>query len=121
MSMSRKFWIDLTSSLVVAMAIILATALASLAGESRWLVMSGPLLLALALVCSDVLDSGLRGPLSRPSWAALILGAAVFLACLLVSFRDPCLVKSFLPWVGIAGWITLFSRPESRRKACWGL
>lgn len=116
--MMRKFWIDLSSSLLVALAIIFGTFLAARGGEARWLVMIGPLVLALGLICADVLDSRLEGPRSRPSWTALILSGCVVLACWLVGFRDPYLVKSFIPCVGIVGWITLFLRPESRRKVC---
>jgi hypothetical protein len=105
----------------VALGIILATFLAARAGESHWLVITGPLVLALALVCSDVLDSRLQGPFSPPSRAALILGTSVPLGSWLVSLRDPTLLKWFLPSIGIAAWLALFLRPESRRKPCWGI
>lgn len=119
--MMRKFWIDLSSSLLVGLAIILATFLAVRGAEARWLVMIGPLVLALGLVCADVLDSRLEGPLSRPSWTALVLSGSVVLGSWLVGLRDPYLVKSLIPCIGIVGWITLFLRPESRRKACLGI
>ncbi len=117
--MTRKYWLGLSPSLLVGAGIIVATLLAALAGESPWLVLGGPLLLAIAVVSADVLNSRLKGKLSGPSPAALILGASFLLAGLIVTLRDPSLVKTLIPVIGAAAWVTLLLRPEGRRKTCW--
>src|SRR6266700_6265526 len=71
--MTRKHWIDLSPSLVVGVGIIASTLVAVLAAESGWLVLAGPLLLALTVVSADVLHSRLKRRSSGPSWAALLL------------------------------------------------
>jgi hypothetical protein len=116
--MTRKFWFELGSSLVVGTGIILATLVTKRAAGYGWLVLAGPLLLALALVGSDVLNSRLRGKSSRPSPAALILGAAFLIAGAIV--RDPNSVATLIPIVGMAAWVVLVL-PESRRNTCCGI
>jgi hypothetical protein len=115
--MRRKFWQDLSSSLLVAVGILVSTFVASRAAGSGWLVLTGPLLLALAVVGADVLNAGLRGESSGPSWAALLMGGSCLLAGLIVTLRDPALVKSLMPIIGMAAWVTVL-RPESGNKMC---
>jgi hypothetical protein len=119
--MTPKYWLDLSPSLLVGAGIVVATFIAVRAGESGWLVLGGPLLLALAVVGADALDSRLKGESSGPSWAAVILGVAFLLAGLIVARRDPSLVKTLIPIIGSAAWVTLLLRPEGRRKTCWGI
>jgi hypothetical protein len=115
--MTRNYWLRLRPSLLVAAGILASTFLAVRAAGSVWLVMAAPLLLALAIVGADVLDSRLRGePSSAPSPAALLFGGSCLLAGLIVSVHDPSLVKELIPVIGATGWITLSMRPESRRK-----
>ena len=110
--MTRKHWIDLSPSLVVGVGIIASTLVAVLAAESGWLVLAGPLLLALTVVSADVLHSRLKGRSSGPSWAALLLGGAFLLAGMIVG-RDPSLVSTLIPTCGSAAWIILLTHPES--------
>lgn len=112
--MTRKYWLELGPSFVVGSGIILSTFVAALAAKSGWLVLGGPLLLALAVVGADVLDSKLRGKSSSPSPAALITGGTFLLAGAIV-VRDPNLVATLIPIVGMAAWVVLL-RPENRRK-----
>jgi hypothetical protein len=119
--MTRKDWLDLGPSLLVGAGIVVATLIAVLAAESRWLVLAGPLLLALTVVSADVLGARLRGESSGPSRAALFLGGAFLLAGLIVNLRDPSLVKTLIPVIGAASWVTLLLRPEGRRKPCRGI
>ena len=114
--MTLKYLLALGPSLLVAVGIVVSTFIAVLAAESGWLVLAGPLLLALAVVGADVLDSRLRGKPSGPSAAALILGGAFVLAGLIV-VRDPTLVKTLIPIVGVAAWVVLL-RPANRPNAC---
>jgi hypothetical protein len=117
--MTRKHWLDLGPSLLVAGGIIVSTLVAVLTAESGWLVLAGPLLLALSVVGADVLASRLRGESSGPSRAALIMGGACLLSCLIVALRDPSLVKTLIPVLGGPTWVTLFLlRPEGRPRAC---
>jgi hypothetical protein len=118
--MARKYWLDLGPSLLVGVGIVVATFVAALAAESGWLVLAGPLLLALAVVGADVLGSRLRGKSLRPSWTALLLGGSFLWAGLIVALRDPILVKTLIPVVGVTAWPALM-RPGSPRKTCRGL
>jgi hypothetical protein len=114
--MTRKVGVDLGTSLIVAVGIVVSTGITVLAAESGWLVLAGPLLLALAFVGADVLRSRLNGESSGPSWAALLLGASFLLAGVIVALRDPSLVSTLIPAGGSAGWVSLFLvRPEGRR------
>jgi len=117
--MPRKFWLGLGPSLLVGMGIILATLVAKLAAGSGWLVLGGPLLLALAVVGADVLDSRLKGKSSSPSPAALILGTTFLLAGAIV-VRNPNHVSTLIPIVGMSAWVVLL-RPENRRNTCSGI
>ncbi len=116
--MTRKYWLDLGPSLLIATAIVVSTLIASLAARSGWLVLASPLLLALAVVGADVLNSRLRGNPSGPSRASLILGGAFLLAGWIVAQSDPTLVKTLIPVSGAAAWVTLLPRSRHRRKPC---
>jgi hypothetical protein len=118
--MTRIFWRDLSSSLLVAIGILVSTFVAARAAGSGWLVLAGPLLLALAVVGADVLNARLRGESSGPSWAALLMGGSCLLAGLIVTLRDPSLVKTLMPIIGMAAWVTVL-RPENGSKACKGV
>jgi hypothetical protein len=117
--MTRQYWLELGPSLLVGTGIILSTFVATLAAGSGWLVLAGPLLLVLAVVGADVLDSRLKGKSSGPSPAALILGTTFLLAGAIL-VRDPNHVRTLIPIVGIAAWVVLL-RPESRRNTCGGI
>jgi hypothetical protein len=119
--MARKYWLDLGPSLLVGVGIVVATFVAALAADSGWFVLAGPLFLALAVVGADMLSSRLRGKSSRPSWTALLLGGSFLWAGLIVAFRDPSLVKTLIPVVGVAAWPVLLLRPGSPRKTCRGI
>jgi hypothetical protein len=115
--MTLKYWRDLSPSILVAVGIVVSTFIAARAAGSGWLVLTGPLLLALAVVGADVLNARLRGASSAPSWAALFMGGSCLLAGLIVTRRDPTLVKTLMPIIGMAAWVTVL-RPESGSKAC---
>lgn len=116
--MTRKYWLSLTPSMLLATAIILSTLVASLATKSGWLVLTAPLLLSLAVVGADALHRRLSGASSHPSPAALILGVSFLLAGVLVTSRDPGLVKTLIPLIGVTAWATLLLRPDNRREIC---
>ncbi len=116
--MTRQFWYDLVPSLIVALGVVAATYVASLSAESGWLVMMGPLALALAVVSADLLAARLRGASLVPSPAALILSGTSVVASAIVAFRDPSDVATLIPIVGAGSWVTLLMLPDNRRKAC---
>ena len=116
--MARKYWLELTPSVLLACAIILSSRIAVLAAKSTWLLFLAPALLAVAVVGADALNSFLHGESSRPSPGALILGATFLLAGSLVTLRDPSLVKTHIPIVGSCAWVTSLLRPDNRRKTC---
>lgn len=116
--MTRKYWLALGPSLLIATAIVVSTLIAALAARSGWLVLAAPLLLALAVISADVLNSRLQGTRSVPSPAALILAGAFLLAGWIVAQSDPSLVKTLIPVIGVTAWVTLLSRPDRRRKTC---
>jgi hypothetical protein len=117
--MTRKYWLSLTPSLLVAAGIVLATLVAALAAKSGWLVLAAPLVLALAVIAADALASRLAGESSTPSPTPLILGIAFLVSSALVAQRDPSFVKALIP---IAGWAAIFlRRPQGSRTACAGI
>ncbi len=119
--MTRKYWLELGPGLLVGVGIILSTLLAVLAAASGWLVLTAPLLLALTVVAADVLNSRLQGKSSGPSWTALFVGGAFFLAGLIVSLRDPSLVKTLMPIIGAGAWVPIRPLPEGRARTCKGI
>ena len=116
--MRKKSWLNLTPSLLLASAMVLSTLVAARSANSLWLLLLAPAILSIAVLAADALHSRIRGQSSRPSPAALILGVSFFLAGALVTFRDPALVKTFMPLLGITAWPALFLRPDARRKTC---
>ncbi len=93
----KRNWI---SPIILSTGIIGSTVVAKLASESRWLVLPGPLVMALSLVVVCVVDHRLHGGSRARTWAALILGAAFVLAGFIVVQRDPASVAKNLPIFG---------------------
>jgi hypothetical protein len=119
--MSRKYWIELGPSLFVGVGILLSTLLAVLTAESRWMVLTAPLVLALTAVGADALNSRLRGESWGPSWPALLLAGAFLATGLIVALRDPGLVKMLIPVIGAGAWVPIARRPGDRQKPCRGI
>jgi hypothetical protein len=111
--MTRNYWLRLTPSLLVAAAMILATLIAVLAAKSALLLLAAPLFLVLAIMAADALASRLRGQSSRPSSAALILGATFLLASLIVTLRQPSMLPALIPVLGVTAWVAILLRPPS--------
>jgi hypothetical protein len=114
--MTRKYWLKLTPSLLIAIAIIASTYVAVTA-KSAWLALAAPLLMSLAILGADALNSRLRGNISGLSRAALISAGSFLLSCLIVALYDPGLVKTLIPIIGATSWISLL-RPDKQRSAC---
>ena len=116
--MTRKYLLGLGPSLLLGAGIVTATWSAALAAESGWLVMAGPLLLALAITAADAMARRLRGERTMPSPVALILAGALFLAGLVADVRDPNLIMTLIPLVGAGSWVALQQRSATRRRTC---
>lgn len=117
--MTNKSWLNLGPAVLLALGIIVATAVAVWTAESLWLVLIGPLLLAFAIVAADALGSRLRGQSFAPSWGALMLAATFLAACLILALADPAGVAPMIPILGsgCAGyWVAVGA--ASRSKAC---
>jgi hypothetical protein len=115
--MARRYWLNLTPSLVMAAGIIVSTYIAGPIAKSGWLVLAALLLLLLSVLGADVLGARLRGESSGPSPIALLSAGSFLLAGLIVAFRDPSLVRTLIPVIGATGWVSLL-RPNRQRKTC---
>jgi hypothetical protein len=109
----------LAPSLLLASGILAATYISALAAESRWLVMAGPLLLALTVVVAVVLVARTQAHAPGITAMALILVSSILLAGFIVTLRDPGMVAMFLPIFGGACAPLLLS-VNSRRRWCKG-
>jgi hypothetical protein len=115
---TRRYWLSLSPSLLVGVGIIVSALIAKRFDHSLPLVLASTLLLAIAIVSADVLGSRLRGEVAGPSPAALILGVSFLLAGSIVAFRDPSLVKTFIPLSGACAWVVIVGRSEASRRTC---
>jgi hypothetical protein len=118
MNMTRNHWLELGSSLLVGAGILASTWIASLAATSGWLVLVGPLLLAITFVSAVMLDSRTTGRSPDAYAAALLLGVSFVLAGLILVLRGGDHVVRFIPIMGAAGWVTLLPRSGNRRASC---
>jgi hypothetical protein len=120
MNMVRKLALELGPSLLVGVGIIASTWVASLAEGSGWLVLVGPLLLAITLVGAAMLGSRAAGRSRDVFAAALLVGVSFVLAGLILAVHDGRHVTEFIPIMGAAGWVTLLPRRGNRRASCAG-
>lgn len=93
--------------IILAAGVISSTVVAKLASGSRWLVLAGPLVMAIAMLAVATIDHRLYGASRARVWAALILGGAFLLAGLIVAQRDPALVVMNLPIFGGASAVLI--------------
>lgn len=105
---------NLGPALLVAVVMLVSTALAGRAPHASWTAVAGPLLLALALVGADLVHR--RRFLPSPS--ALLLAAAILVACGIVAARDPDRLAGMMPILGGGAAIPLLLRHQGARTAC---
>src|SRR6266567_48994 len=67
--------------LVMALAMLAATALVAAAPHAPWAAVAGPLLLVLALLVTDLVQRRRAGRRSLPSASAVLLAAIILVAC----------------------------------------
>jgi len=87
-------------ALLIAAGVIGGTVLSLITESAGWLVMSGPLLLSLAVLGSNVLQHRLEGVPSGRFRQTLTLAASVLLASTLVAWNAPESVAIMLPILG---------------------
>jgi uncharacterized integral membrane protein len=115
--MKKKRWLlDLAPGLLVGLGLIAASLIATLTLERGGWILAGPLVLALALLGADMAESRRRGSSLRPSFTAMILACTILISSLIVTTRDPRLLLTFLPVIGVTLWFPLFYQP--RRAPC---
>ena len=98
--MKRTYWIGPGPSLLLAAGIIASTVVAKVASESSWLVLAGPLVMAFALVGASVLGVRLGWASRATIRIALVLGASLVLAGVIVALRDPARLAAIMPILG---------------------
>ena len=111
--MTHKITRDLAPSLLLACGIIAAQS-----AQSAWSVLAGTLVLALALLAADALAARLHGTASRPTLAAKILAVACVLVGSIAMLREPGHAASLIPVFGLGAWVALFMPGGSRRNTC---
>jgi transcriptional regulator with XRE-family HTH domain len=115
-----KSWARLIPAIAIALAILVGTAIAKHTSDSRWLVMAGPLLLALVAVGADVLAFRLQGEKRGPSTPTLLSMTAVVGACAIVAMGDPAHVATMIPILGAVAASTISARSLGKQSACRG-
>ena len=91
---------NLGPALFLAVVMLVATALVAAAPHASWAAVAGPLLLALALVGTDLVQRRRSGRGSLPSASVLLLAAALLVACGLVASRDLGRLAGMIPILG---------------------
>jgi len=109
---------NLGPALVLAVSMVLATALAGAAPHTPWTAAAGPLLLVLGLVSADLLQRYGPSQRSRPSSSALLLVAAILVACAIVAARDLDRLAGLIPILGSCAAVPVILRQESARPSC---
>lgn len=108
----------LLPSLFLAASVIVATLVAVLTADSQWAIVSGPLLLALAVLAADLWQARRLGAPLRPSWGALIVAGAVVLAGLIIGVDAPKRVQELMPILGVVTVVAIDGRMRRRRADC---
>ena len=100
---------------ILATAIIMGTLLSVVTSSLRWLVLSGPLLLAVATFGVGVLYNRFYQPSRGRLWTSLIIGVTIITASAIVAQNDPDYVAQMLPIIGAGTVVVLMNFP---RKSC---
>jgi peptidoglycan/LPS O-acetylase OafA/YrhL len=105
--------------LCMAIATLAATALATAAPAAPWTAVAAVSLLVLAMVGTDLVDRRRAGRRS-PSWGALLLAAAILVACALVAASGLDHLAAMLPILGSCAAMPAILRLEGggRRRTC---
>lgn len=104
--------------LVMAVAILVATALVAVAPRAPWTAVAGPLLLVLALLATDRVQRRRSGGPSLPSASSLLLAAVLLVACGIVASGDPGRLAAMMPILGTCAALPVILASEGARASC---
>ena len=104
----------LIGPLILAAGILGATIVSMLAAESAWWVLAGPLIMALATVVAVLAERRVHGPSRGAMAAALIFGAAMVLAGVILAVKNPLGVAVAMPILG-GGAVVVLANSWRRR------
>lgn len=108
----------LVPALVLALAMLAASALAAAAPHEAWAAAGGPLLLVVALLGADVLYRRRLGLSSRPSSSTLILAAIFLVACGILAMSGADRLAGMVPILGSSLALPVIWRPDGARTSC---
>jgi Na+-translocating ferredoxin:NAD+ oxidoreductase RnfD subunit len=111
--MTRRFWLSLGPALLVAFGILAGTLAAKFTAGFGWWVITGPVLLAVSVVCADLFQARLRGKPLIPSLAALMIAAAFLAAGVILALYNPESMPLIIPVIGAACSVAIRSRSNS--------
>jgi hypothetical protein len=100
----------------LAAAVLAAAALAVMAPRAPWTAVAGPLLLVLALVGADVVQRRRAGRRPLPSASALLVAAAIAVACVIVASSGLDRLGGMIPVFGGCAAIPLILRRDGARR-----
>jgi hypothetical protein len=105
-------------ALVLALALLVASALARAALFVPWAAGAGPLLLVLALVGADAIYRRRLGLSGRPSSSTLLLAATFLVACGIVATGGVKPLAVMIPILGSGVAVSVILRYEGTRTSC---
>ena len=113
--MSRSRGIGIVPSLLLAGGIIVSTIVVALLRDSSWLVLSGPALMALTLVGAAAMSPEAQGLRRSTLRVAVILGASLIVAGVILIVKDAGLLLLMMPVLGAgaAGGLVAVSSGET--------
>jgi hypothetical protein len=111
---------NLVPALLLAVAILAATALAAAAPHAPWTAAAGPLLLALAIAGTDLIQRRHgAGRRFLPSPSALLLAAAILAASGIVASGGVARLAAAMPILGTGASLPVILRPAGAHTSCW--
>jgi len=109
---------NLGPALLLAVVMVVATALVVAAPHAWWTAVAGPLLLVLALVGTDVVQRRRSGRRSLPSPSVLLVAATILVACGIVASRDLDHLAVMIPILGSCAAVPVILRHQGARTSC---
>jgi hypothetical protein len=109
----------LAPALLMAAAILFASALAAAAPHAAWTAVVCPLLLVIALLGADLIHRRRSGGEAPPSPSVLLLAVAIPVACGIVGFRNPGGLAEMIPILGSCAAIpVIIRRTGAQTQTC---
>jgi len=109
---------NLAPALILAAAMLLATAVAAAAPRTSWAAVAGPVLLVLGLLGADLVARHRCGGRSLPSASVLLLAAGLLVACGIVASLGVERLAETIPLLGSCAAVPVILRQQSAHIAC---